>query len=61
MSPQWKQMRIGAYKGFAYHPLKVVILAKCNRYEVDFLFYVFLSVVCASAFAFMFILRKSTM
>jgi hypothetical protein len=30
-----KQMRVGAREGFAYHPVKLVLLANGNRYEVD--------------------------
>jgi MFS superfamily sulfate permease-like transporter len=35
MAQQCKQMRVGAWKGFAYHSVKVVILANSNRYDVD--------------------------
>ncbi len=36
MAQQGKQMRvIGACKGFAYHSVKLVLLATGNRYEVD--------------------------
>ncbi len=35
MAQQGKQMRVGACEGFAYHPLKLVLLANGNRYEVD--------------------------
>ncbi len=36
MAQQGKQMRVGARKGFAYHSVKLVLVANCNRYEVDF-------------------------
>jgi hypothetical protein len=32
MAQQGKQMRVGACEGFAYHSLKVVLLANGNRY-----------------------------
>jgi hypothetical protein len=35
MAQQGKQMRVGAREGFAYHSLKLVLLANGNRYEVD--------------------------
>jgi hypothetical protein len=35
MAQQGKQMRVGARKGFAYHSVKVVLLANVNRDEVD--------------------------
>jgi hypothetical protein len=35
MAQQSKQMRVGARKGFAYHSVKLVLLANGNRYEVD--------------------------
>jgi hypothetical protein len=35
MSQQGKQMRVGASRGFAYHSVKLVLLANGNRYEVD--------------------------
>jgi hypothetical protein len=35
MAQQGKQMRVGAREGFAYHSVKVVLLANDNRYEVD--------------------------
>jgi hypothetical protein len=35
MAQQGKQMRGGACKGFAYHSLKLVLLASGNRYEDD--------------------------
>jgi hypothetical protein len=35
MAQQGKQMRVGARKGFAYHSVKLVLLANGNRYEVD--------------------------
>jgi hypothetical protein len=28
-------MRVGARKGFAYHSVRLVLLANGNRYEVD--------------------------
>jgi hypothetical protein len=36
MAQQGKQMRVGARKGFAYHSVKLVLLAKGNRYVVHF-------------------------
>jgi hypothetical protein len=36
MAQQGKQMRVGARKGFAYHSVKLALLANGNRYEVDF-------------------------
>jgi hypothetical protein len=36
MSQQGKQMRVGARKGFAYHSVKLVLLANGNRYDLDF-------------------------
>jgi hypothetical protein len=35
MAQQGKQMRVGARESFAYHTVKLVLLAKGNRYEVD--------------------------
>jgi hypothetical protein len=35
MAQQGKQMRVGAREGFAYHSVKLVLLAIGNRYEVD--------------------------
>jgi hypothetical protein len=35
MAQQGKQMRVGALEGFAYHSVKLVLLAICNWYEVD--------------------------
>jgi hypothetical protein len=36
MAQQGKQMRVGACEGFAYHSVKLVLLANGgNRYEVD--------------------------
>ncbi len=35
MALQGKQMRVGAREGFAYYSVKLVLLAKGNRYEVD--------------------------
>jgi hypothetical protein len=35
MTPQGKQMRVGACKSFAYHSVKLVLLANGERYEVD--------------------------
>jgi hypothetical protein len=35
MAQQGKQMRVDARKGFAYHSVKLVLLANGNRYEVD--------------------------
>ncbi len=34
MAQQGKQMRVGAREGFAYHSVKLVLLANGNRYEV---------------------------
>jgi hypothetical protein len=36
MAQQGKQIKVGARKGFAYHSLKLVLMANDNRYEVDF-------------------------
>jgi hypothetical protein len=36
MTQQRKQMRVGAREGFTYHSVKLVLLANCDRYEVDF-------------------------
>jgi hypothetical protein len=36
MAQQGKQMRVGACEGFAYHSVKLVLLANGNRYEDDF-------------------------
>jgi hypothetical protein len=35
MAQQGKQMRVGVCKGFAYDLVKLVLLAKGNRDEVD--------------------------
>jgi hypothetical protein len=35
MAQQGKQMRVGACEGFAYHSVKLVLLANSNRCEVD--------------------------
>jgi hypothetical protein len=35
MAKQGKQMRVGDCKGFAYRSVKLVSLAKGNRYEVE--------------------------
>jgi hypothetical protein len=35
MAQQGKQVRAGAGKSFAYHSVKLVLLANGNRYEVD--------------------------
>jgi hypothetical protein len=35
MAQQGKQMRVGACEGFAYHSVKLVLLANGNGYEVD--------------------------
>jgi hypothetical protein len=35
MAHHGKQMRVGAREGFAYHPVKLVLLANGKRYEVD--------------------------
>jgi hypothetical protein len=35
MAQQGKQLRVGAREGFAYHSVKLVLLANGNRYEVD--------------------------
>jgi hypothetical protein len=35
MAKQSKQMRVGAREGFAYHSVRLVLLANGNRYEVD--------------------------
>jgi hypothetical protein len=35
MAQQGKQMRVGARKGFAYHSVKLVLLANGNMNEVD--------------------------
>jgi hypothetical protein len=35
MAQQGKQLRVGAREGFAYHSVKLVLLATGNRYEVD--------------------------
>jgi hypothetical protein len=32
---QGKQMKVGVLEGFAYHSVKLVLLANGNRYEVD--------------------------
>jgi hypothetical protein len=34
MAQQGKQIRVGARKGFAYHSMKLVLLANSNRYDV---------------------------
>jgi hypothetical protein len=36
MSQEGEQMRVGAYKGFAYYSVKLVLLANANVYYVDF-------------------------
>jgi hypothetical protein len=36
MAQQGKQMKVGAREGFAYHSVKLVLLANGNRYEVDY-------------------------
>jgi hypothetical protein len=36
MAQQGEQMRVGAREGFAYHSVKLVLLANGNRHEVDF-------------------------
>jgi hypothetical protein len=35
MAQQGKQISVGAREGFAYHGVKLVLLANGNRYEVD--------------------------
>jgi hypothetical protein len=35
MAQQGKQLRVGAHKGFAYHSVRLVLLANGNGYEVD--------------------------
>ncbi len=35
MAQQGEQMKVGAREGFAYHSVKLVLLAKGNRYGVD--------------------------
>ncbi len=35
MAQQGKQMRVGAREGFAYHSVRLVLLAEGNKYEVD--------------------------
>jgi hypothetical protein len=35
IAQQGKQMRVGACEGFAYHSVKLVVLANGNSYEVD--------------------------
>jgi hypothetical protein len=35
MAQQGKQIRVGARNGFAYHAVKLVLLANGNKYEVD--------------------------
>jgi hypothetical protein len=35
MAQQGKQMRVGAREGFAYHSVKLVLLANCNWYQID--------------------------
>jgi hypothetical protein len=35
MAQQGKQMRVGAREGFAYHSVKLVLLANGRGYEVD--------------------------
>ncbi len=35
MAQQGKQMRVGACEGFAYHSVKLFLLANGNSYEVD--------------------------
>jgi hypothetical protein len=34
MAQQGEQMRVGALEGFAYHSIKLGLLANGNRYEV---------------------------
>ncbi len=36
MAQEGEQMRVGAYKGFAYYSVKLVLLANANMYYVDF-------------------------
>ncbi len=36
MARQGKRMRVGAREGFAYHSVKLVLLANGDRYKVDF-------------------------
>jgi hypothetical protein len=36
MAQQGKQVRVGAREGFAYQSVKLVLMAKGSRYEVDF-------------------------
>jgi hypothetical protein len=36
MAQQGKQMSVGAREGFAYHSVKLVLLANGNRYVIDF-------------------------
>jgi hypothetical protein len=36
MSQQGKQMRVGARESFAFHAVKLVLIANGNWYEVDF-------------------------
>ncbi len=43
MAQQGKQMKVGAREGFAYHSVKLVLLANGNRYEVDYKTIFFLS------------------
>jgi hypothetical protein len=38
MTQKGKQMRVGARKSFAYHSMKLVLLANGKRYEVDSIF-----------------------
>jgi hypothetical protein len=35
MAQHGKQLKVGAREGPAYHSVKLVLLAKCNSYEVD--------------------------
>jgi hypothetical protein len=35
MAEQGKQMRVGAQEDFAYHSVKLVLLANGNSYEVQ--------------------------
>jgi hypothetical protein len=36
MAQQGEKMRVGAREGFAYHSMKLVLLASGNRYKVEF-------------------------
>jgi hypothetical protein len=35
MAQQGNQMRVGAREGFGYHSVKLALMAKGNRYDVD--------------------------